>query len=66
MADVVVDIEAISSNITLLNTLFDELESGVQTVNLNRHGFRAVFMRAAAPGGGQWLQRSGCLRPRSG
>ncbi len=33
---------------------------------LNRHGFRAVFMLAAAPGGGQWLQRSGLLRPRPG
>ena len=33
---------------------------------LNRHGFRAVFMRAAAPGGGQWLQRSERPRPRWG
>jgi conjugative relaxase-like TrwC/TraI family protein len=36
------------------------------TGSLNRHGFRAVFMRAAAPVGGQWLQRSERLRPRSG
>ncbi len=35
-------------------------------LRVNRHGFRAVFMLAAAPGGGQWLQRSGLLRPRPG
>ena len=34
--------------------------------SVNRHGFRAVFMLAAAPGGGQGLQCSERLRPRSG
>lgn len=45
--------------------------AGVATLSataltLNRHGFRAVFMLAAAPVGGQWLQRSERLRLRSG
>jgi len=40
--------------------------SSNEITGLNRHGFRAVFMLAAAPGGGQWLQRSGLLRPRPG
>jgi len=37
-----------------------------QYATVNRHGFRAVLKRAAAPVGGQWLQRSGRLRARRG
>ena len=47
----------------------DDVDAGRReglTSEVNRRGFRAVFMLAAAPGGGQWLQRSGLLRPRPG
>ena len=43
-----------------------QADLGCFTAKVNRHGFGAVLILAAAPVGGQWLQRSERLRLRRG